>query len=250
MNKNHENKFPRKLSVEEKEYLNFVLPENKPGYKLYRDKLNHLFVIGYGRFGGTNLILGKENDKPDLSIPSSPVLAAGSVIFNTGELYIIVHEEEYDQIEIDISETVKKEIIKEKSEIKRWSYSAWNPGEKAPDDNGYVREVVLHKDNFILAIAPSHKKIWIHNIKTGINHFIPSGIFYNELMSIKGIRESKIVLNYNLLFEKLSEYSDNELFTSFVNYNKLKKRIHFEYSYVKIDEKESSFLKNIFRRKN
>lgn len=249
MNNNSENYFPRSLTDDEKKYLFSVLPENKPGYKSYREKINELSVIGYGRFGGTNLILGKENEKPDLSIPSSPVFAAGYVIYDSVEVYIVIHEEEFDQIEIDISETILSDEIKEKKEINRWNYSEWKPGDRAPNDNGMVRQVDLSVDNYILAFAPTHKKIWVHNSATGINHFIPSGIFYNELMSIKGIRESKIVLNYNLLFEKLSEFGDNELFSAFINYNKLKRRIKFDYNQVEIKKEKESFFQKVFRRK-
>ena len=58
MYENSLNDFPRKLTERERDFLFSILPENKKGYKLYRDKIDSLFVIGFGRFGDTNLVLG------------------------------------------------------------------------------------------------------------------------------------------------------------------------------------------------
>jgi hypothetical protein len=244
------NIFPRKLSDEETVFLNSVLPENKPGYNAYRKRIGELVVIGYGRFSGTNLILGNEKDVPDLSISSSPVFAAGNIIYDEGEVYILIHEEEFGQIEFDISTTLTGDFKKVTFENKSWNYSEWNPGNSAPNDNGYIREVTLLKNSFLLALAPSHKKIWVHDYNSGVNHFIPSGIFYNELMSIKGIRESKIVLNYSLLFDNVSNYTDNELISAFISYNKLKKRFKFEYVQIEEhSENKSIFEKGFWRKK-
>ncbi len=77
MNDNSLNNFPRRLTERERDFLFSVLPGNKKGYKLYREKIDSSFVIGFGRFGDTNLILGKENSMIDLDIPSAPILQVG-----------------------------------------------------------------------------------------------------------------------------------------------------------------------------
>ena len=178
---NNQNIFPRKLTEREKEWLNFILPADKKGYFEFRKKIENLFVIGYGRFGGTNLILGKQNDKPDLSAPSSPVFASGNIIYKEAEIYVLIHEEFEGQIEIDISNKRESEIPEELTEVSRWTYSNWKPGNKAPGDISDVREIHLIKNEIVIAIAPVHKRIWVYENKSGINYFSPVTNFFNEI---------------------------------------------------------------------
>ena len=89
MNQN-ENQFPRQLTSTENMFLFSVLPENKIGYKTYRNKINNLVVTGSGRFGGGNFVLGKEGTEPDLSFPSSPVFAIGTNVYKEGTIDITI----------------------------------------------------------------------------------------------------------------------------------------------------------------
>src|SRR5512135_3741418 len=90
--------FPRELTRQEKYLLFSVLPEAKPGYKQYREKINALFVTGFGRFRNSNLILGKQNTIPDLSLSSAPVFAAGTIKIPNDEIDILINEEVDDEI--------------------------------------------------------------------------------------------------------------------------------------------------------
>ncbi len=110
LNKNGDNKyvFPRELTELEREILFSVLPENKPGYKIYRDKISRLKVTGTGRFGGGNFILGKEGSLPDLSVSSAPVFASGTIEFEDCVADINIHEEMDNEIEFDISFSKEK----------------------------------------------------------------------------------------------------------------------------------------------
>ena len=234
-NQNFENtetgkdKFPRKLSGLERELLFSVLPEYKPGYKLYRDKIENLFITGFGRFENGNLVLGEKNTKPDISFPSTPVFAAGTVMFSECVADINIHEEIENEIECDI--TFSKEVNFDKlHELKRWSYSEWNPGEKAPNDNSEVREISVEKNKFVLAIADTHKKIWLHNYVTGVNHLIPVSNFYNYLMLIKNIRDAAAVSKPALFFNNHIKYTDTEIVSAFLIYNKYFKKFKIEYS--------------------
>lgn len=243
--------FPRPIAVKEREYLFSVLPEIKPGYKLYREKINSYSVIGEGRFGGSNLILGSNHDTTDLSIASSPVFAFGRIEFEEASLDITIHEEEYNQIEIDLSFTPDIPAAKKLNELKHWNYSDWNPGDKNPEDNSEVKEIILKQNSYLLAVSTTTKKIWLHDFSSGVNHLIPLTNFYNELMAIKKIRAPGIALKPARFFSELNTYSSQELGTAFISYNKYLKRLNLN---LKIEdfylpEKQLSKKHFFFRRK-
>lgn len=222
--------FPRELTQQEKYLLFSVLPENKPGYRRYREKIKVLFVTGYGRFKNNNFILGKRDTVPDLSFSSAPVFAAGTIKIPNDEIDILINEETDDEIEFDLTIKNSEIIPVDIKELTRWSYSDWNPGDKSPDDSGEIREVIVYQGNYILVFAPTHKKIWLHENKSGVNYLIPLTNFYNELMGFKRIKDPKEALNPGLLFKKLNDYSDNDLLNAFVLYNKYMRRFSVDFS--------------------
>ena len=217
--------FPRKLKEIERELLFSILPAGKPGYKMYRDKLSDRYVIGIGRFGETNLVLGSKDDKFSIQDASSTIFAAGSIIYDTGKIEISINEEIDDRIEFDISPREYEQLVKEK-EIKRWNYSEWVPGMKSPRESSIVREILIVPDKYVLAISQVEKRIWVYGFETGINYLIPLSNFYNQLMIYKNIRDPKIALKPNLFFEKVqSEYTDIELRNTFIIYNKYLRKL-------------------------
>jgi len=240
----NENKFPRKLADREKDFLFSILPEKKPGYKKYRDKIDGLYVIGTGRFGETNLILGNQNENPDFSYSSTPVFALGAIIYSRRDIPeesvvdVIIHEENDNQIEFDISCKEDATIPEALSEINRWNFSEWIPGDKAPVDKSFVREVILIPGKYIVAIAPSLYKIWLHEFESGVNHLIPLTNFYNYLMIVTNIRDPKKILKQKLLFENLSDYTDKDLIATFILYNKYFKRFLIDFPIQTEREKE------------
>lgn len=211
--------FPRDLSTTERTILYAILPENKKGYNNYRDKINHLLVIGSGRFGGNNLLLGREGEEIDLSVSSTPVFAIGTVYYNDSAADVVIHEEQDDKIEYDINfSMINNQSIE--SEITRVdTLSTWNPGDKAPYDFSKVKEFELFPGKYILAVAPSLKKIWLHSYHTGINHIIPLTNFYNELMRSKNIKDHTIALNPNKFFDQVEEYSADDIRKALINYS-------------------------------
>ena len=231
MQQNINEKFPRELSAREKNWLFAALPENKLGYKQYRDIIENLLVIGYGRFGEGNFILGEKDDKIDLDASSSPILAVANITFDVGKVYVTIHEELEGQIEVDIKATADENIPDDLSQAKVWTYSDWMPGGKAPFDKSYVREVNLIKKEIILVVAPVHKKVWVYNAKSGINHFVPVTNYYNEMMILLNIKDPEQALNPGRLFTNLDEFTDQQLVQGFLAYNKYWQRIELDYSY-------------------
>ncbi|MGE5679584.1 MAG: hypothetical protein ACM34K_01770 [Bacillota bacterium] len=241
--------FPRDLTLFERECLLYILPSNKPGYNIYRQKIESLSVIGYGRFGQSNLILGEKSAQPDLTAPSAPVFALGAIKFMEKEVYILLHEEFEEQIEFDISGIDIFDNAVKLTETGRWSYSNWIPGKRSPEGSP-VREIHLTPGKLVLALANEQKKIWIYDGRTGVNRFIPVTNFYDVLMRVKKIRDPKIALNSGLLFENFGEFSDQDLGSAFLFYNKLWKKIELDYSgFINHSktEKKKTFL-NFFKR--
>ena len=246
------NNFPAKLSEREQRWLFYMLPENKPGYSDYRKKIENMFILGNGRFGEGNYILGKEEADVDLSSPSAPVLAAGTVVCNEIDIDIAIHEEFEEQIEIDINPRGAAVIPEYVNEKGYWTFSDWLPGKKAPGDNSDVREIHLIKNAVVIAISPSLKRIWVYEASSGINHLIPVSNFYNEIMMIKNERDPAVALNSKRLFTHLNEFTDEEIGQGFLMYNKYLNKIKLDYSLFKkeADAKNTSFSGFFKRSKN
>jgi len=222
--------FPRELTLEEKELLFSALPEGKIGYKIYRDKIDRMVVLGNGRFGSSNYILGPIDCEIDFESTSTPIFAISKIVYDDHEIYITIHHEIEDQIEIDIQNFDLAPKISEMKENYRWTYSNWQPGQKAPYDNSQIREIHIVLKSLVLAIAPEHRKIWVYNAKDEVNYLIPVTNFYNELMLIMDERNPEIALNPNRLFTNLDEYTDEKLGQTFLLYNKYWNRIEVDYS--------------------
>lgn len=243
-------KYPRKLTDIEKKYLRKVLPADRPGYKIYNDKLDDIYLIGRGRFNQDDYVLGKEKDKPEFTAPAENMLAVGKIYTPTHQIEISIHEEFEERIELDFAVSGEGEFDEK---IKNyWSYSEWLPGDKSPVDQSEVREIHLIKNETVLAIAPQTKRVWIYESETGINHLIPQTNFYNEIMRAKGERDPKIALEVSRLFTHLSELTDSEIVQGFLMYNKYLNKIKIDYSLFtpKPEKEKKSFFKKFWRRGN
>ncbi|MGH2576040.1 MAG: hypothetical protein ACRDFC_10115, partial [Ignavibacteria bacterium] len=176
--------YPRKLTNFEKEWLCYLLPEDRPGYAAYREKINSMIVIGEGRFGEGNFILGYREDMPDFSYSSLPMFACGQIECEDCRIQISVHELYDDKIEFSISNLLGEVIPDNIYEKKRWSYSYWKPGDKSPFENDNLREIDLSgiKGSLVLAVSKANKSIWLYDGKTQVNHIIPVTNFINELL--------------------------------------------------------------------
>ena len=244
MQQKSDEKFPRDLTEREKDWLFTALPENKIGYKKYRDLIESLSVIGYGRFGEGNLVLGDTSDVVDLEDPSSPIFAISNIAFEEAHIYVTIHEEFDDQIEVDIKSVNGEKIPDNLHQTQIWTYSTWLPGQKAPSDNSFVREIHLISNELVLAIAPAHKKIWVYNSKSGINHFVPVTNYYNELMILLANKDPETALNPGRLFTNTEDFTDEQLAQGFLVYNRHWNRIELDYHLF--EKKDDQKKKTIF----
>ena len=249
MLQNNDIYFPRKLTSQETGWLFTALPENKLGYMQYRKILDGLTVIGFGRFGGGNLILGVEGDIIDLEVSSAHIFAISNISFEKANIYVAIHEELERQIEIDLKIDNEENIPDNLNQSKIWTYSNWVPGEKAPHDNTRVREVHLVKNEIVLAIAPLHKKVWVYNSRSGINHFVPVTNFYNEMILLTEVKDPLVALNPGRLFTNLDEFTDEQLTAGFLTYNRHWKRIELDHHFTGLnsEQKKKSFL-DLFKK--
>ncbi len=244
--------YPRPLTAREKGWLEWLLPPDRNGYRNFRERFEDLVVIGQGRRGKGNLVLGHEGDTPDSTSPLPPVFAYGVIEAEEGAISVMVREEAGDQIEVEIV-PLKGEVIPERlTEKSRWTYSTWWPGHPCPCCRHELREVHIggHDAEAVLAICSRDHRIWVYESATGVNHLIPITNFYNELMLHKRIREAKIALDPSYLFTHLSEFSDADFVHAFVVYNKIRKKVgavKFEPEVTRPQKSLVQIFKRIFR---
>jgi hypothetical protein len=100
---------------------------------------------------------------------------------------------------------------------------------KDPEMQSAVREIIIVPGKYLLAIAGTAKKMWLHEFENGVNHLLPVSNFYNELMRLNNIRDPKIILSPGRLFENLPAYDDQQIISAFLSYNKYLKKIDIEY---------------------
>jgi len=244
--------FPRRLNDLEKYWLDLILPEDRPGYKLYRDKIENLFVIGYGKFQPFSLILGEKNDKPDLTIPAQNLIATGKFFYEQGSVSVSIFEEFENQIEIDIQSDgfdylyipVQALIKKEK---KWFTYSNWSPGQNHPFDNSELRVIEIQKGEIVLVISSHHKRVWIYDYQLQTNRFIPITNFYQELLKVAGIKDIKTITDINFFFTNNKRFSDAQIRVAFIHYNRYWKKFELKKEIIPKSEKKN-FFKKIFER--
>lgn len=223
--------FPRPLSGREREWIEWVLPKGRPEYERHLDRVNSMVVIGEGRRGKGEIILGRSGTSPDFSAPLAPVLAYGAIETNQGTISLTLREMFDDQISIEIVSHRAEEIPANFEEVRRWTYSTWTPGEKCPQCLKAVREIPMHTvdvshELLVLAICPTDRRLWVYDSTLKVNRLIPVTNYYNELMLHKNIRDPQIALDSQRLFTHLSEYSDSDLTYAFLTYNKIKTKVH------------------------
>lgn len=220
--------YPRPLTARERNWLEWLLPSGRKGYREYRAVLERLVVIGEGRRGKGNLVLGRSDDTPDLTSPLPPVFAYGVIEATEGTISIMAREEAGGQMELEIVPLKGDSVPEEITETSRWTYSTWSPGKSCPCCTGKLREVPIGTSTAeaVLAICPTDHRLWVYDGATEVNHLIPITNFYNELMLHKNVRDPNIAFDSKRLFADLSRYSDADLRHAFLTYNKLKTKVH------------------------
>jgi hypothetical protein len=225
--------YPQPLPGREREWVEWILPDDRAGYKSYRNAIQSMMIIGEGRRGKGEIILGHGGGELDFSSPLAPVFAYGAVVTSVGTISITLREIRDDQVSVEIVGQHADEVPNELVEIRRWTYSTWSPGNGCPQCGGNVREVGMRDPTnvdrrFVLAICEKDRRLWVHEAGTQVNHLIPVTNYYNELMLHKNIREPNLALDSKRLFTDLPAFSDDDLAYAFLTYNKLKAKVRLE----------------------
>ncbi len=240
--------FPRELTRSERELLVWLLPEDRPGYRMYRELVVKWKVVARGRRGEGNYILGEAGRQPDTASPLPQVFAYGVVEYSSAHVAVTVRERLDDQIEFEIVNLDGERIPDLAEEKRRWSYSSWLPSAPCPQCLGALRKVEMKTGRgltLVLAICAFDQRLWVFDASSGVSHPIPVTNFYNELMLQKNVRDPKIALNARRLFSDLSDYEDSDLVKAFVTYNALRTKILLDDRIVLQETRKQSMLQRI-----
>lgn len=211
---------PRSVTPVESEWLRFLLPEDRPGYRDLRARLEPLVVLGEGRWGEGDLVLGVAGQEIDLEAGMEPVAAFGQIVGDGDHVVTLTLHQPDDEgrIEFQIGGVDPGEATGFR-ERARWSYSYWSPGAPCPATGGRVREITLIAGELILAISPTARSLWLFDRGDRTNRLLPVTNFYNELVMSLGIREARLALDHTRLFTETTLFSDGDLRTAFIRYN-------------------------------
>ncbi|MEP7219211.1 MAG: hypothetical protein ABI876_09855 [Bacteroidota bacterium] len=219
--------FPRPLSPAESAWLAYLLPAGHPGYVRFLASLEGYIVLGEGRWGIDDFVLGPAGGAEiDRTEGMQPIVAYGEIIMSDSGgreevMTLAVHQPNDDRlVEFQISGLDAVADAGEWREARRWSYSYWSPGSPCPATGGPVREISLDaRGELLLAISPVKRVLWLHDRADMTSTLVPVTNYYNELMLLKGIRDPAIALNHRRLFTALDEFTDVDLRLAFIRYN-------------------------------
>ena len=243
--------FPRKLTNLEKDWLFYVLPADRKGYAEYRKFIEGMLLIGEGRFGEGNYVLGYEGDTPDLSYPSMPMFACGQIICEGCTIQISIHEHYDNKIEYSINNLLGELIPEKLTELKRWSYSYWKPGDPSPFENDNLKEYDLSgkKGELVLAVSPANRSIWLYDSKKEINHIIPVTNFINELLRGNKAINKKKGIDLNYVFSNLDLFDAEDFKQALLEYNKHWRKIDLTEFNLIAESPKGSIFSRLFLRK-
>jgi hypothetical protein len=218
--------FPRSLTGRESEWLDFILPADRPGYNAFRRSLDDLLVLGEGRWGNDDFILGRPSQEIDRTEGMLPVMAYGEIECVDSDaapftITLAVHQpNDEGMVEFQVGTLGVGALPASWTERSRWSYSYWLPGAPCPATGQAVRQIGLDKEGeLLLVISPAKRVLWLYDARTMVSTLVPVTNFYNELMLLKGVRDPKIGLDHKRLFTELAGFTDAELWGAFQRYN-------------------------------
>jgi hypothetical protein len=248
----HNGEYPRSLSPREREWIEWILPPDRPAYQSYRALISTMMVIGRGRRGAGEIILGGSTEMPDFSEPLSSVAAYGAIETNVGTISITLREPASDQISVEIVSHHSDDIPSQFEEQRRWTYSTWLPAHHCPQCLRACREVPMHSNAaadtaFVLTFCTTDNRLWVYDSASGMVRLIPMTNYYNELMLHKNIRDPHIALDAKRLFRQLSDYTDADLAYAFLTYNTM--RTKFQVSgRIEVSAEEPNLLRKTINK--
>jgi mono/diheme cytochrome c family protein len=223
--------YPRPLTARERAWLEWILPADRPGYAAFRASIEGLQIIGQGRRGEGEVVLGPSGAAPDLEPPLGAVFSYGAIETNFGTISVTVREPVEGQASLEIVSHRADRVPDEFEEARRWTYARWNPGEACPQCAHPPREVAMRAgagERLVLAVCVADRRLWVHSSASLVNRLIPVTNFYNEIMLHKNIRDPKIALDSRRLFADLGSFTDGDLARAFETYNALKTKVHVD----------------------
>ncbi len=226
----HGDSYPRALTPLERELILWVLPSGSAGYGPYLDFIAGASVIGQGRRGEGEIILGAPGDHPDVESPLPPVVSFGVGRTEDDDVSVTVREILEAQMSVEIVGRKRDRVSPGARIEKLWTYAQWVPGRPCPQCGRPAREVEIAPGGpvgrpAVLAICAADHRLWIYDGPTGVCRPMPVTNYYNELMLFKSIRDPETALVSSRLFEHLDGYSDADLAAAFVAYNRVKSKI-------------------------
>jgi len=222
--------YPRALAPLESELISRVLPAGAAGNATHREFISKSVVIGQGRRGEGEIILGTGGDSPDTDVPLPPVFAYGVARSGDEEISVTVREILDGQLSVEIVGR-KNDRVDPRARIDAfWTYSEWRPGLPCPQCGGPAREALVSGGGApeavqSLGICPRDRRLWIYDGTSGVCRPIPVTNYYNELMILKQIRDPAIALSSAKFFERLDAYNDADLAGAFLAYNRIRTKI-------------------------
>ena len=216
------------LSNLERDLLTWVLPEHRTAYSPYRQAVLTWVVAARAARGDGHIVLAPPGSSVDLEMPLPHVLAYGVLETSLGAVAVTVRERVAEQLDCDISSLSGREIPILFTELRRWSYSEWNPGMPCPQCGAGVREVcwtAASGQAVTLGICQTDRRLWVFDSSRELALPVPVTSFYNELMRVRRIRDPEIALNPDLFYCSLASYSDAQLRAAFFHYNALRPKL-------------------------
>ena len=213
--------FPRELTDVEREFLYWLLPLEKEGYTKFNEFVQKAIVLGEGRWGEGDLMLGPEPASIDMTLGMEPIVAYGECVLNGKLMTISVHDlNADDQLEAQfgiypLPDDPQVEL--------GWCYSYWKPGDTSPSTGEEVREIALNRKDkqpaSVLVISKSQKSMWLHH-PDGMNKLMPVTGLNDDLLRTHGIREFEQVSNPGQFFTSIDDFSDTDIRKAFAEYAK------------------------------
>lgn len=219
------------LSEVERDLLTWVLPASRVAYAPYRECVAQWVVASRGQRGEGHVVFAPEGKAVDLDAPLPHVFAFGVSQTSAGDIAVTVRELVMEQLDCDISNLAGGSIPARFEEIRRWSFSEWDPGMPCPICSQRVREVRITADDTvscILVICSADRRLWVFDPVREVALPVPLTRFYAELMRTRGIRDPKVALDPQLFYAMLPSLTDDQLREAFIQYNVLRPRIFIE----------------------
>jgi hypothetical protein len=214
----------------ELELIGWVLPETSPGYAKCLEFIKGSSVLGRGRRGEGEVIIGRAGDQPDLGAPLPPVYAYGVIETADDTISVTVREIIEGQLSVEIVGRLSDKVTGGFTVRRRWTFSTWRPADQCPQCATAPRVVPIRAPErssvqHAIAFCTTDRRFWVFDGLELTCRPIPVTTFYNELMLVKNIRDPRIALDGRNIWRDLANYSDRDLALAFAAYNRMKGKV-------------------------